>query len=163
MIKFGAKILLLSVLTLACERAKNLPPEPYVELREYELRKESISGIEQEFLWLKVYFYDGDGNIGLEPSDTLAPNHCAACPHYHNLFINFYSKVNGVFETPFPYNSRFESLTPDAQNKLVEGYIEYKIDVFNRLSDTVMVELYVEDRDLNKSNTIQTPEVFVSF
>jgi hypothetical protein len=41
--------------------------------------------------------------------------------------------------------------------------MDYKIDIANRTSDTIMVDFYLEDRDLNQSNVERTPELYVKF
>jgi hypothetical protein len=162
MMKRFAKIAWIALVALACAQNENFPDEPYVELEVYEPRLEELAGgITTEILFIRFYFTDGDGNIGLDDADTINPPHCTNCDHYYNLFVNVYSKVDGAFEFTYDYNSRIKNLTPNAQYQSLEGHMEYKIDITNRLSDTIMVDFYLEDRDLNASNLEMTPEVFV--
>ncbi len=161
--KHLAKIALLGALALGCEKSKQFPNEPFVQLKKYDLVAANIDpNALNEHLNLGFYFTDGDGNIGLEDTDTQPP-FCDTCDHYYNLHVNVYSKINGVFELNYPYNARIKNLTPNGQNQSLEGIMDYKIDIANRTSDTIMVDFYLEDRDLNKSNVEHTPELYVKF
>ncbi len=156
-----AKIALIGLIALSCERSQQFPDEPFVRLEEYEVVGANVDpDSPNEHIRIKFYFTDGDGNIGLE-DNQLAPPHCETCEHYFNLFVNVYSKEDGVFELNYPYPARIKNLTPNAQNQSLEGHMEYKIDIANRLSDTLRIDFYLEDRDLNASNTEMTPEIFV--
>lgn len=158
---YFAKIALLGIVVLSCARNKTFPDEPFVRLEEYEIVGPNIDPeLPNEHIRLKFYFTDGDGNIGLDDNQT-APPHCETCDHYYNLFVNVLSKVDGEFDTTYPYNARIKNLTPNAQYQSLEGHMVYKIDIANRASDTVMVDFYIEDRDLNKSNLERTPQLYV--
>lgn len=161
--KHLAKIALLSTIALGCARDKKFPVIPFVEIEKYTLVGANVDpSTLNEHLALRFYFTDGDGNIGLEDNQTQPP-FCNTCDHYYNLYVNVYSKINGVFVLNYPYNSRIKNLTPGGQNLSLEGHMDYKIDIANRLSDTIMVDFYLEDRALNKSNLERTPELYVNF
>jgi len=161
--KHLAKIALLGTLALGCAKDKKFPIIPFVEITKYTLVDANVDpNTLNQHLALRFYFTDGDGNIGLEDTQTQPP-FCNTCDHYYNLYVNVYSKIDGVLELNYPYNARIKNLTPGGQNLSLEGYMDYKIDIANRTSDTIMVEFYIEDRDLNKSNTERTPELFVNF
>ena len=156
-----AKITSIGLIALACAKNQQFPDEPFVRLEEYEVVAANVDPESpNEHLKIKFYFTDGDGNIGLE-DDQLSPPHCETCDHYFNLFVNVYGKQDGVLELAYPYHSRIKNLTPNAQYQSLEGHMIYKIDITNRTSDTVMVDFYLEDRDLNASNLEMTPELFV--
>lgn len=159
--KFFAKIAIVTLVLAGCENVANFPKEPFIELTSYEVVAQGVDpDAPGPHVKVKFYFTDGDGNLGLDDND-LAPPHCDTCAHYDNLFVDVNSKVNGVFEKSFDYNSRLKNLTPEAQNKTLEGHMTYKIDIANRASDTLRIDIYLEDRDLNKSNTISTPTIFI--
>jgi len=160
--KNGAKIAIISLVLAACQHVKNFPDIPYVRLESYEIVAANVDPeVPGEHITIKFYFTDGDGNIGLD-DNMLSPPHCETCDHYYNLFVNVNSKVKGAFEKTYDYNSRIKDLTPNAQYQVLEGHMIYKIDIANRASDTIMVDFYLEDRDINKSNVDMTPEVFVN-
>ncbi len=163
MMKNIAKIGVIALLLWNCERVSSFPPEPHIELKSFEQVRGGENSNFPDFLIdhveLDIYFTDGDGDIGL---DTEEPPHCLTCDHYFNLYINVYSKVDGEFELTYDNNARIENITPDQQNTTLEGHIVIPVDIFNRFSDTVIFDFYLEYRSLNKSNVDQTPEIFIN-
>lgn len=156
-----AKIVLICLVLVGCEKTKKFPDIPYVEIKKVEIIPANTDPkLPNEHVKLTFYFTDGDGDIGLEPF-MKQPPHCDTCAHYYNLFVNVNSKVNGVLSLTYPYNTRLQNLTPNANNQSLEGDMIYKIDIANRLSDTVAIDFYLEDRALNKSNIGQTGELFI--
>ncbi len=157
-----AKIGIIALAAFGCEKAERFSDIPYVELRSYEIVAANVDPeVPGQHVKVDLYFTDGDGNIGLEPTDTVGPPHCNTCAHYDNLFVSVNGKIDGQFEKDYDYNARIKNLTPNAQNKTLEGNITYKIDIANRTSDTIMLDFYIEDRALNKSNKEHTPELYI--
>ncbi len=156
-----AKVGILSVALLfwSCEPPRRFPVEPYLEYRSHTLLPPSL---DRPFpaLELNLYFRDGDGDIGLEPEDTLGP-FCPSCDYFNNLFITVSSKINGVYEFPFDEPSRIKNLTPIGQNKTLEGAIQYRVNLNNRSSDTLRISVQLIDRALNKSNIETLEDVYV--
>lgn len=115
--------------------------------------------------FLKISYTDGDGNIGLYDWDTVAP-------YKYNFFVKmFQMKNDSLQEIIFPdtnlnFNARIPILTPTGKNKNIKGEIEMMIEIYYAstvlASDTIGFELYIQDRDLNKSNVIKTPMLLVS-
>jgi hypothetical protein len=104
---------------------------------------------------------DGDGDVGLRESDTIAP--------YINEFqYNFYSllfgKTNGIFE---------KSELPDANYRIpyveVEEGKSYKADIDVTFQyqiiliefDSIRLDFFIYDRALNKSNIASTPVIIL--
>ncbi|AGA76495.1 hypothetical protein [Echinicola vietnamensis] len=99
--------------------------------------------------------------------DTLWVEHN---PDYYNIFVRFFIKRNGTFNefkwTDAPYYTTFDGRFPlilnDNNQRAVEGTIEYAMlssgwrSIFR--NDTVRLDLQIQDRALNKSNVISTPE-----
>ncbi|MFW5761057.1 MAG: hypothetical protein ACOCXH_08775 [Cyclobacteriaceae bacterium] len=99
--------------------------------------------------------------------DTIyAPLH----PNHFNIFVNFYVIENDepkIFDfseelNVLGYDGRFPILFDDINNeRALEGSLRYKMessgwqDIFS--IDSLQLEVYIQDRALNKSNTITTP------
>jgi len=164
-------LLLLALLFFACKRYEDYPPEPSIGFLDFTLLRDQ-QGIDQRGV-LRFSFADGDGNIGLYDNDTLPP-------YDYNLFVRYFEKQKGQFKevlliTPnyindttlvydtATFNGRIPILTPSGKIKAISGEIEDTLFVNNPLSayDTIMFEVYICDRELNKSNTIQTPPIVV--
>lgn len=168
LILFTALILLAMA---SCKDYEKYPMEPTVEFIEFTVLRDA-QGIDQRGI-LHIAYTDGDGNIGLYDYDTVAP-------YDYNLFIKYLEQQNGVFKEIFlitpnyindttviydtaTFNARIPILTPAGRNKAIRGEIEDTLFINNPLSqyDTIKFEVYVVDRDLNKSNTIATPPIIV--
>ncbi len=56
------------------------------------------------------------------------------------------------------FNARIPMLTPVGNNKAIKGEIEDTLYMYNYNGtfDTIMFDVYLLDRDLNKSNTVST-------
>jgi len=94
-------------------------------------------------------------------------------PNHFNIFIDFYIKKNGQWNlfdwiTANPpqcgetYNGRFPILNPNGQKRPLEGSLKYGLtgagfEVIFKL-DTLKLEITIQDRALNKSNTVETEE-----
>ncbi len=166
-----AGLIVLVLLTGACKKYEEFPPEPVIKYLDFIMLRDS-EGIDQRGV-LKFSYTDGDGNIGLYSEDTVAP-------YDYNLFIKYFELQNGVFKEIFlitptyindstivydtaTFNGRIPILTPAGKNKAIRGEIEDTLNVNNILSpfDTIKFEVYIMDRDLNRSNTIATPPIVV--
>ena len=165
-------LILLSLLVFSCKKDKQFPKEPFIEFKEFSQildinGKDSIGN-------LHVYFTDGDGDFGLSPADTFAPFNRGSV-FYYNFFINYYEKQNGnwvriVYPAITPggdtlaNHSRIPNLTPEGQNKTLEGDIYMSLFTNNPFStfDTIRYEVTISDRALNRSNQIQTPEIILN-
>ena len=93
--------------------------------------------------------------------------------YHHNIKIKYFVKKNGVydefdFETAFgplcgeTFDGRYPILNEGGRDRPLEGVLKYKMqsagfELLFRL-DTLMLEVYIYDRALNKSNVIQTPD-----
>lgn len=164
-------ILLVLLISISCKKYEEYPPEPVLEFTDFLILRDT-AGIDQRGI-LKMTYTDGDGNIGLNDSDTIAP-------YDYNLFIKYFELQRGVFKEIFlitpnyindstviydtaTFNGRIPILTPAGKNKAIRGEIEDTLFINNPLSiyDTIKFEVYIVDRDLNKSNTISTPPIVV--
>jgi hypothetical protein len=151
----------------SCNKGDEYPDEPLIEFMSFSKVYNSTTGIYDRGV-LKLSFTDGDGNIGLTDSDTIYP-------YDYNLYITYFEVQNGdTVKVPLVYwdnvlqrydtlshNARIPMLTPAGQEKAIKGEIEDILDIYNFQSsfDTLLFEIYVVDRSLNKSNVIITPRI----
>ena len=120
---------------------------------------------------LRLQFTDGDGDMGLSPSDTFPPFNYGS-KFYFNFFINYFEKQNGEWVKivlppiepggdTLTNNSRIPDLTPVGQNKVLQGDLIFELFTNNPFSpyDTIKYEVTIVDRALNRSNMVSTQEI----
>ena len=141
-------ILIFTIFVLAaCQEKVEYPIEPKIAYEGMAYVIDADSTLTGEVV-LSISYTDGDGDLGLDDADTLypfGPND----PHYYNLIID-YMKWNGsaFVETPLlswnqqsqsydtvSFNARFKRLVFYDEVKPISGIIDYKMMVFNPLSD----------------------------
>jgi hypothetical protein len=88
-------------------------------------------------------------------------------PSYYNFFITFYEKKGASYskinlENCATYNGRFSRFDPGTNYRgPLEGSIDYGIALFLELglkNKTARMEIYIQDRAMNKSNVITTQD-----
>jgi hypothetical protein len=160
---FAASVLAIAV--LSCRKIESLPDTPHIEFRSFDVFDTTdILGNYYKGGRLKIYFEDGDGDLGLyapenEYDDTV------------NMFFTLYRKSGNIF-SPVPENDpmhpsdyRIPYMERLGQNKILKGtisvtfmYISYEPGN----TDTVKYELSIKDRSQNFSETISTAEISLS-
>lgn len=89
----------------------------------------------------------------------------------YNIFVRFYIKRNGQFtefrwqDPPFftTFNGRFPRVLNSDEGQPVEGRIRYRMlssgweSIFR--NDTLRIDVEIQDRALNRSNQVSSPEV----
>jgi len=150
---FSGILLILS----SCRKFEEYPIIPYIEFVSFaKIYNDTLYVYDKAYL--TISFTDGDGDIGLEQSDTLPP-------YDYNFFISYFEKQNGEFVELIldpPLNARIPILTPSGTNKSIKGEIEDEIFLnYTSQYDTIRIEVYILDRALHKSNVIQTPEIYI--
>lgn len=165
--------LVMLFLAVACQKKIEYPIEPRVSYEGLGYLMDADSTLTGEVI-LRIGYTDGDGDLGLDDSDTLYPFGLHD-PYYYNLLID-YLKWNGsdFVETPLlswnqqtqtydtvSFNARFKRLVFTDEEKAISGTIEYKMMVFNPLSpnDTIKFRIHLIDRALHESNTIETDAI----
>jgi len=159
-------------LILSCRKDEQFSNTPQIRFDGFQ-KVQAQNGKDSAGI-MKIYFTDGDGDVGLNPSDTLAPFNKGNL-YYYNFFVSFFEKQNGEwvkvsFPPPFPggdtlsNNARIPYLTPEGQNKTLEGTIEMGLFTGSPFSpyDTVKYQVSLCDRALNRSNQIETPEIILN-
>ena len=157
--------MIIVVLSGSCTRIQQLPPEPFIEYRNFTVYDTlDILGNYCKGGRLKFYFEDGDGNLGLaSPEDTGLDT--------TNLFFTLYRKTNGEMvqvpddDSMKPSSYRIPFMDREGQNKILKGtinvtfiYLFYEPDD----SDTLKYEFWLKDRDNNLSNIVLTTEIPLS-
>jgi hypothetical protein len=137
------------------ERFSEIPDIKYIDYQQNAIVDDN--GIADKLIFS---FTDGDGDIGLNEWDTLPPFDTSS----RNLLLKLFEKKNGEFVEkilPAPFSYRLPYLTPEGQNKSLEGEIEVAIQLtaFLLPTDTVRFEAYMLDRAMHKSNVITTREI----
>jgi hypothetical protein len=110
---------------------------------------------------------DDDGN----PQDTIWVE---LNPDHYNIFVRFYEKMNGEYEEfnwrDPPYYQTFDGRFPLLNTKIednqlvirpLEGSLKYGMTSSGWLflfRDTLKIEVQIQDRSLNKSNVVSTPD-----
>ena len=113
---------------------------------------------------LSISYQDGNGDIGLSPSDTFPPYQKNG-PYYYNYVIMYFEKQNGVYKqidlNP-PFSSRIPVLTPLDPGRAIKGTITNTMTLDpHPLFDTIQFQAFIYDRGLHKSNVITTPEIIL--
>lgn len=151
------------VFFLGCTKEEVFPVEPNITFISFT-KIDNNSPIDDKGI-LKIFFTDGDGDLGLDNGDTLPPFDKNSI-YYYNYFIKYFEKKHGSFvevQLPVTFNSRIPRLEPSGNNNSIKGEIELELYINNPFSvfDTIRFEAYIVDRALNKSNVIVTPEIIV--
>ncbi|MBL7942656.1 MAG: hypothetical protein JNM00_07810 [Flavobacteriales bacterium] len=140
----------------ACLEQENFPDEPVLEFSQF-----ITSG--DDSARMVINFTDGDGNFGLNPSDTTGEFCIDGCIRYWNLYLEYYELQNGTWthipldpwnQIPFYYRVPF--IAPTGQNKSQEGTMSIAMPFYYLLSefDTARFQISAVDRDFNESNVV---------
>ena len=176
-------IILFAFFTLAaCQKKVEYPIEPKIAYEGFTYLLDADSTFSGEGV-ISFSYTDGDGDLGLDDSDTLPPFgfHDA---YYYNMVVDYLKSENGVFvKTPLlsphvptspddtlvlydtvTFNARFKRLRDSEEPKAISGTIDYKLTVQNPFSpnDTVKFEIRILDRALHESNVIQTEPIITN-
>ena len=169
-------LLFLALTVLSCQKPVEYPIEPKIAYEGFTYLFNSDSTFSGEGV-ISFSYTDGDGDLGLDDTDTLLPFgfHDA---HYYNMLIDYLKCVNGEFvKTPLlswnaqtqsydtvTFNARFKRLRDSEEPRAISGTMDYKLPVQNPFSpnDTVKFEIRILDRALHESNVIQTDPIFTN-
>lgn len=165
--KIGVVFVLSQLILLSsCLKVETYPDEPEITYKSFEVFEDSAI--------VTISFTDGDGDIGLNPADTIgvfAPDSY----FYFNAYLEYYELMNGEWVkgtadpngNNFPtadsivFKNRLPNITPIGQNKALKGDIKLTLEpnYYNPISnfnDSIKYRITLIDRALNISNTIET-------
>lgn len=167
-------LLVMLFAVVSCRQEVEYPIEPHITYNGFTYIFNADSTFSGEGI-LSFSYTDGDGDLGLDETDSnypFGPND----PHYYNMVVDYFKSVNGEFvKTPLVYwnqqtqqydtvsfNSRFKRLISSTESKPISGTIEYTMQVQNPYSptDTILFEVRILDRALHQSNTIRTGPIY---
>ena len=169
-------LLLVAMAAVSCQKPVEYPIEPKIAYEGFTYLMNPDSTFSGEGI-ISFSYTDGDGDLGLDDTDTLSPFGYNDA-HYYNMLVDYLKCVNGVFvKTPLlswnaqtqsydtvSFNARFKRLRDSENPKAISGTMEYKLTVQNPFSpdDTVKFEIRVLDRALHESNVIQTEAIYTN-
>lgn len=125
----------------------NRPPEaPDFNNRDWEVEPLVDNTVVKDTVWVKIN------------------------PDQYNIFIKFFVKRGGDYTEfnfsgpPFysTFNGRFPRILTDDKERAIEGTIKYAMlslgwnSVFR--TDTIKIDVQIQDRNLNKSNVVSSPD-----
>lgn len=174
-------LLFLALAMLACQKPVEYPIEPKITYEGFTYLFNPDNTFSGEGV-ISFTYTDGDGDLGLDDSDTLSP-FGPYDAHYYNMEVDYLKLVNGVFvKTPLlsphvptsesdtvvwdtiTFNARFHRLRDNDDPKAISGTMDYQLTVQNPFSpnDTIKFEIRIIDRALHESNTIQTEVIYTN-
>jgi len=173
--KLSALFVILCVVFGSCKREQNFSVVPYISFVDFT-KYGADSAI------VRIKFTDGDGDIGLDPTD-LSPPYNIGSRYYADLFLVYYyldpesntwkvynNNITNTNSTQFDtmqYTYRIPNLTQSGQNQSLQGEIKVAIPAPYCLTGSVlfphsppapqfMYKITLVDRALHVSNTVQT-------
>lgn len=155
-IRYAIIMLLFGILAVGCLKRKEYPITPQITYKGFQLFQ-NVAGNDSVAV-LQVNYTDGDGNIGLNQGDTLAPY---TGQFYFNCFVEYWELQHGVWVKP-PVNPPFYYRLPPLNDTehAIEGTIDIRLNapfVSPSAFDTIKYTVTIADRALNLSNTVETP------
>ncbi|MBQ4356282.1 MAG: hypothetical protein II757_06445 [Bacteroidales bacterium] len=156
---------LLAILLLAACKQEKFPPEPSISFVSLE-KIDNGMGYDDKAT-LTIHFEDGDGDIGLNVTDTDSPYDTSSV-YYYNWFIDYYKKIDGEFQKIEFEGVTFNQRIPRLSNSVpesIEGnlFIDLNINDYNpaTATDTILFKCRIVDRALHESNEIETTPLVV--
>ena len=170
----------MALAVFSCQKKVEYPVEPKIAYEGFTYLMNPDSTFSGQGV-ISFSYTDGDGDLGLDDSDTLPPFGFNDT-YYYNMVIDYLKSENGVFvKTPLlsphvptgpadtlvlfdtvTFNARFKRLRDSEEPKAISGTMDYKLTVQNPFSpnDTVKFEIRILDRALHESNVIQTEAIY---
>jgi hypothetical protein len=124
-----------------------------------------------DYIYLSLNYKDGDGDLGLDQADLSDPRFADSIvvngvkvpnPNQFNIFPLLLRKEGEEYVpvTVASYNGIFPRLREFKSKGPIEGTLQYRlgsINFFNEDSSIAKIRVYIQDRNFNISNTIETP------
>jgi hypothetical protein len=151
-----------------CKKADEYPIEPAITFKSLTTLRDA-NGYDTEGI-LEIEFTDGDGDIGLNSSDTIPPY---TGEYINNVHILCYYYMNGAWNRLSAYDDRsvIPVITPEGNQKAIRGvirkdHIGLLINEPNFPYPVVNIpmrfDVYIYDRALHRSNVVTTSQIVVT-
>lgn len=146
----------------ACKKPKVYPATPEIHFKEFQLKDSTDLLGDLKVGYLIFSFVDGDGDIGVLPSDTNTQYDSTD----YNLFLQMYEKDSSGYTevnlaAPLRYRIPYISAS-EGQNKTLKGDIWVRFSYYYPLEyDTIKYKFFITDRAGNKSNVDSTGVVAI--
>ncbi len=147
---------------IGCKKADEFPVEPVITFKSLSTTK-NANGFDTK-AHVTISFTDGDGDIGYFPSGNGSPFDDTTSQYYYNFIVKFFQKNNGVWVFDSTnLSGRMPFLTPSGSNKALKGDITMDLFLpFPEANDTVKYNIFIYDRALHQSNTIESTELIIN-
>lgn len=157
----------------ACKDTERFTDRPLLEWREAQFGFIGDTVDNRRVLRLQLYFTDGDGDVGSGTSaiDTCNLDNYSAFLNNYDLFIYYFERVDGQYlsippaDSCLPFHNILPNLTPEGQNKTLEGDIITPFDYANFPQnngvDSIRFELELKDRSGKRSPRVYSPAIAI--
>jgi len=143
----------------SCIENPEYPVIPEIKFKDFQIMK-SQQG--KDSLGILIFtFTDGDGDIGLDESDTFPPFNSES-EYYYNFylyFVEYNDNGDSIKQIEPPYTARIPRINRYSES--VKGEIYVEIDVYFLplvvQYHNINMRFFIYDRALNKSNVERTP------
>lgn len=162
-VRFIFSFFIMGFILTACFKKEEYPVVPVITYESFIIAGDTAV--------LTFNFTDGDGDLGLSESDTLAPYNTES-EYYYNLYLNYYEKTddNGweigkdLEGDSIQFKYRMKPIEYSGKTKGLKGQMAVNMGslFYNNLStesDTIKYSIQLIDKALNKSNIIETEEI----
>ncbi|HVA97882.1 MAG TPA: hypothetical protein VNG53_03225 [Bacteroidia bacterium] len=153
-----------------CIKAPNYPDTPSIAFQSFTKYGTDSAAV-------VFTFKDGDGDIGLQSSDTTPPFNFDSGNniYYYDCFLEYLYKTsdgsykpfydasapNPLFNDTIYFTYRVPNITPAGKVKVLSGQIQVMLHAPYYFPGHTSIEfnIYIYDRALHKSNVITTPPI----
>lgn len=174
MLKYGTALLVLALIATGCREEPEYSDIPQIEFKRVDQYTFTKNRIISDSLVIVVDFQDGDGNLGLNRSGLdgtqtgpdFDPPFNTGSPYFNNFIAKLQIKRGNNYVDSFVnFDGRFPRLSSSDDAETLEGEIRYTVSSFSSdifpPGDTVRLEMFIYDRDLNKSNVVYTDDIVI--
>ena len=175
-LKANLWLLALATLTLpACLQAPEYSDTPVISLNSITATRLDTRLGTRDTVIITLDWRDGDGDLGLDDTDTEPPfnpetSPGVSNPFYNNYFVQFQVRRGSapfkdtIIGSADSYNGRFFRLGKSERAEALRGTLNRGFAFFQGSfppATDVRFKIYILDRKLNQSNTITTESFFV--